>query len=51
MSPFGVPNFSPIGLRIRVLRRILRNEEVEAKVRLDLDVKRHLIPWGSHGNI
>ena len=32
MSPSSVPNFSPIGARIRVLWRILRsvrNEEVE----------------------
>ena len=34
MSPSSVPNFSPIGARIRVLWRILRsvqNEEVEEK--------------------
>ena len=34
MSPSSVPNFSPIGVRIRVLWRILRsvrNEEVEEK--------------------
>ena len=34
MSPLSVPNFSPIGARIRVLCRILRSvrkEEVEEK--------------------
>ena len=34
MSPLSVPNFSPIGARIRVLCRILqsvRKEEVEEK--------------------
>ena len=31
MSPLSVPNFSPIQARIRVLWRILRNEEVEEK--------------------
>ena len=34
MSPLSVPNFSPIGARIRVLLRILqsvRKEEVEEK--------------------
>ena len=29
MSPSSVPNFSPIGVRIRVLWRILRNEDEE----------------------
>ena len=29
MSPLSVPNFSPIRARIRVLWRILRNEEDE----------------------
>ena len=29
MSPLSVPNFIPIGARIRVLFRILRKEEVE----------------------
>ena len=31
MSPSSVPNFIPIGARIRVLWRILQNEEVEEK--------------------
>ena len=31
MSPLSVPNFSPIRARIRVLWRILRNEDEEEK--------------------
>ena len=33
MSPLSVPNFSPIQVRIRVLWRILRNEEGEEKMK------------------
>ena len=35
MSPLSVPNFSPIGVRIRVLWRILQNvrKEVEEKTK------------------
>ena len=32
MSPFSVPNFSPIGARIRVLWRILQSVRKEEKV-------------------
>ena len=33
MSPLSVPNFSPIQARIRVLWRILRNEDEEEKTK------------------
>ena len=42
MSPSRVPNFSPIGARIRVLWRILqsvRNEEVEEEKNEEIKTK------------
>ena len=42
MSPLSVPNFSPIGARIRVLWRILRsvrNEEVEEEKNKEIKTK------------
>ena len=42
MSPSSVPNFSPIGVRIRVLWRILRsvrNEEVEEEKNEEIKTK------------
>ena len=45
MSPSSVPNFNPIGARIRVLWRILRsvrNEEVEEEENNE-EIKRNFV--------
>ena len=39
MSPLSVPNFSPIRARIRVLWRILRNEEDEEEKNEEIKTK------------
>ena len=47
MSPLRVPNFSPVGARIRVLRRILqsvRKEEVELEEEINEEKKPKLWP-------
>ena len=39
MSPLSVPNFSPIRARVRVLWRILRNEEDEEEEEKNEEIK------------
>ena len=39
MSPLSVPNFSPVRACIRVLWRILRNEEVEEEKNEEIKTK------------